>query len=50
MDEVRARNKIEVKIHQEKVHFINDAYERELRYWKRAALENVSTPESDFGL
>ena len=43
MDEVRARNKIEVEIHQEKVYFINDAYEKELRYWKRAALESVST-------
>ena len=43
MDEVRARNRIEVEIHQEKVDFINDAYEKELRYWKRAALESVST-------
>ena len=32
MDEVRARNRIEVKIHQEKVNFINDAYKKELRY------------------
>ena len=43
MDEVRATNKIKVEIHQEKVDFINDAYEKELRYWKRAALESVST-------
>ena len=43
MDKVRARNKIEVEIHQEKVDFINDAYEKELRYWKRVALESVST-------
>ena len=43
MDEVRARNRIKVEIHQEKVDFINDAYEKELRYWKRAALESVST-------
>ena len=43
MDEVRARNRIEVEIHQEKVDFINDAYQKELRYWKRAALESVST-------
>ena len=43
MNEVRARNKIEVKIHQEKVDFINDVYEKELRHWKRAALEIVST-------
>ena len=28
MDEVRARNKIEVEIHHEKVDFINAAYEK----------------------
>ena len=39
----RVRNKIEVEIYQEKVDFINDACEKELRYWKRAALESVST-------
>ena len=43
MGEVRARNRIEVEIHQEKVDFINDAYEKEWRYWKRAPLESVST-------
>ena len=43
MDEVRARNRIEVEIHQEKVDFVNVASEKELRYWKRAALESVST-------
>ena len=43
IDGVRVRNKIEVETHQEKVDFINDAYEKELRYWKRAALESVST-------
>ena len=32
MDEVRARNKIEVEIHQKKVDSLNDAYEKELRY------------------
>ena len=30
MDEVIARNRIEVEINQEKVDFINDAYEKEL--------------------
>ena len=40
MDEVGAMNKIKVEIHQEK---ISDAYEKELRYWKRAALESVPT-------
>ena len=43
MDEVRTRNKIEVEIDQEEVDFINDAYEKELQCWKRAALESVST-------
>ena len=42
MDEVRER-RIEVEVHQEKVDFINDACEKGLRYWKRAALESVST-------
>ena len=42
-DEVRAMNKIEVELYQEKIDFINDAYEKELRYWKRVALESVST-------
>ena len=42
MDEVK-ESRIEVEIHQEKVDFINDAYEKGLRYWKRAALESVST-------
>ena len=41
-DEVRAVNKIEVELYQEKIDFINDAYEKELRYWKRVALESVS--------
>ena len=43
MDEVGAMNKIKIEIHQEKIDFINDAYEKELRYWKRAALESVPT-------
>ena len=43
MDEVRTRNKIEVEIDQEEVDFRNDTYEKELQYWKRAALESVST-------
>ena len=30
-------------MHQEKVDFVNDAYEKGLEYWKRAALESVST-------
>ena len=35
--------KVEVELHQEKVDFINDAYEKKLQYWKRVALENVLT-------
>ena len=42
MDEAR-ESKVEVELHQEKVDFINDAYEKGLRYWKRAALESVVT-------
>ena len=36
MNEVR-ESRIEVEVHQEKVDFINDAYEKGLRYWKTAA-------------
>ena len=36
-------NRIEVELHQMEVDFINDAYEKGWRYWKRAALESVST-------
>ena len=42
MDKVR-ESRIEVEIHQEKVDFVNDAFEKELQYWKRVALESVST-------
>ena len=44
IDEVtESRIKVEVELHQEKVDFINDAYEKKLQYWKRVALENVLT-------
>ena len=36
-------SKIEVELHQEKVDFINEAYRKGLRYWKRVALESIST-------
>ena len=40
-------NAIEVNLSQEKISFINDAYQRELQYWKRAALEqNLSENEA----
>ena len=42
MDEV-TESRIEVQLHQEKVDFINDAYEKGLLYWKRVALESAST-------
>ena len=32
-----------MEVHQEKVDFTNDAYEKGLQYWKREALESVST-------
>ena len=43
MTGVRAMNKIEVNLSQEKIHFINDTYQKELQYWKREALESVLT-------
>ena len=43
MDEVRAMNKIEVDLSQEKIDFVNDAYQKELQHWQKVALESVST-------
>ena len=43
MDEIRATNKIEVDLSQEKIDFINYAYQKKLQYWKKVALESVST-------
>ena len=37
------KNRIEVELHQKEVDFINDAYEKGWRYWKKEALESVST-------
>ena len=42
MDEAR-ESRIKVELHQEKVDFINDASEKGLEYWERAALGSVST-------
>ena len=42
-NEVRAMNKIEVNLSQEKIDFINDAYQKQLKYWKKVALESVLT-------
>ena len=40
MDEVRAMNKIEVKLPQKKKDSFNDAHQKELQYWKKIALES----------
>ena len=40
MDEVRAMNKIEVNLPQEKIDSFNDAHQEELQYWKKIALES----------
>ena len=42
MDEVRVMNKIEVDLSQEKIDFVNDAYQKELQHWKKVGLESVS--------
>ena len=43
MYKVREMDKIEVDLSQEKIDFINDAYQKELQHWKNLALESVST-------
>ena len=45
MDEVRAMNKIEAKLPQEKIDFINDVHQKELQYWKKIALESKDENE-----
>ena len=39
---IKSRIIVEVEFNQEKIDFINDAYERGLQYWTRVALESVS--------
>ena len=34
MDAARAANRTEVNLPQEQIDFINDAYQKELQYWK----------------
>ena len=41
LDEVRAMNEIEVNLFQEKIEFINDAYQKELHYWKKGVSGSV---------
>ena len=43
MDKVRALNKIEVDLSQEKIDFINNTYQNKLQHWKKVALESVLT-------
>ena len=43
MYKVREMDKTEVDLSQEKIDFINDAYQKELQHWKNMALESVST-------
>ena len=43
MDEARAMIKIKVHLSQEKIDFVNDAYQKELQHWQKVALESVST-------
>ena len=44
MDEIiESRIEVELELYLEKVDFINDAYEKGLRYWKKVALQSVST-------
>lgn len=41
IDEVREMTEIEVNLYQEKITFVNDAYQKELHYWKKVALDSV---------
>ena len=43
MDEVRATREMEVNLSQEKIEFLSDDDQKELHYWKKAALESVLT-------
>ena len=36
-------NEIEIKLSQENIDFINDTCQKELQYWKKVALQSVST-------
>ena len=42
MDEVEVKTtKIEIEVNQEKIDYINYVYNKEITYWKKAALERV---------
>lgn len=36
-------NEIEINLSQENIDFTNDTYQKELEYWKKVALQSVST-------
>ena len=42
IDEIKTK-KIEIQVNQEKIDYINYAYNKKITYWKKAALEKVST-------
>ena len=46
MDEVRTK-KIKIEVNQEKKDYINYAFSEEIKYWKKAALERVSTESEE---
>ena len=37
------RKEIEIEVHQGKIDYINYAYNKEITYWKKVALDRVST-------
>ena len=42
MDEVEIKTKkMEIEVNQEKIDYINYVYNKEITYWKKAALERV---------
>ena len=45
MDKVRAMNKIEVNLPQEKIDFINDTHQKDFNYWKQITLESKNENE-----
>ena len=45
MDEARAGNKIEAKLPQEKIDFINQAHAKDVEYWKKVALDKKNEDE-----
>ena len=40
-------NEIGLNLSQEKVNYINDTYQKELQYWKEAALKNEAKELTD---